>query len=217
MSDTFSDCKHLNQLEDQHEGTIVCTDCGLVISEQLFTSTFCPQPIFEPSSQRQEILEILERLNLSKKYVQNVEKSINEMSKKKKKANQNILLAASVYDAVNRMDSSLSLRNVTAVSGVSGKKITSLNKSIHILKSENILEKYCKLNNLEYKDYSVIKEKLSKYRVLGHNPLTLVGSMIYMHCKEYKIKNSMKSIAQTLGISTISIQRYIKNEFSYRC
>lgn len=78
------------------------------------------------------------------------------------------------------------------------------------------MKKYCKINNLDFKNYAVIKEDLKKYKILGHNPLTLVGSVIYMHCKKNKIKRSMKDIAQSLGISIVSIQRFIKNELSFR-
>lgn len=233
MFNSISDCKHINTVVDEREGSIICSDCALVTSEHLFlcsnvTSSFTQQyktenynvtsSLSQQYKTENEILEILERLNLSSTYAENVKKNMRKISiKRNNRSISNDVLAASIFKTFNSEKNTLSIGDVSAVSGVSKKKIAKLDKSIHILKSEHILEKYCCLNNLDYKNYTVIKEELYKYKVLGHNPLTLVGSLIYMHCKRNKIKNSMKNISQTLNISPISIQRFLKNELSYRC
>lgn len=217
MSTSIFNCKHINQVTDEREGTLVCVDCGLVLSEFVFIDADLNSTYKKASSVLQnEISEILERLNLPQCYVDNVEENFKSITTKRN-INMNTILAASVYKTFNKEKNTLSIKDVSAASGISARKISSFNKSIHILKTENILEKYCKLNNLDFKNYAVIKEDLNKYKILGHNPLTLVGSVIYMHCKKNKIKRSMKDIAQSLGISIVSIQRFIKNELSFRC
>jgi transcription initiation factor TFIIIB Brf1 subunit/transcription initiation factor TFIIB len=219
MSHTIFDCKHVLRIDDMREGTEVCMDCGLVLNDKIFVnheSVFYEEIV--NTNVKSEIIEMLERLNLPKIFAENIEKTANSMiSEDKVKKNLTTVVASSMYKTINRNKVSISIKDVSAVSGVSEKKILGMDKSIHILESENVLEKYCTLNNLDYKNYTVIKENLKKYKVLGHNPLTLVGAVIYMHCKKNKIKTSMKSISQTLGISTISIQRFIKNELSFRC
>ena len=70
--------------------------------------------------------------------------------------------------------------------------------------------------NLNYKDYTVIKENILKVPVSGHNPLTVIGTFIYKYSKENRKKLSMKKISTVLQISPISIQRYLKNELSCR-
>lgn len=217
MSASFFNCKHINQITDEREGTLVCVDCGLVLSEHVFLydNDYNSSHTKNESVLQNEISEILERLNLPQSYIENVEENFKSITTKKN-INLNTILAASVYKTFNKEKNTLSIKDVSAASGISARKISSFNKSIHILKTENILEKYCKINNLDFKNYAVIKEDLKKYKILGHNPLTLVGSVIYMHCKKNKIKRSMKDIAQSLGISIVSIQRFIKNELSFR-
>jgi len=219
MSHTIFDCKHVRRIDDMREGTEVCIDCGLVLNDKIFVHheiNFNQDT--ENSNVKSEIIEMLERLNLPKAYLENIEKTAASMiNDDKVRKNITTVLASSMYKTINKDNVPISIKDVSAVSGISEKKILDLDKSIHILDSENVLEKYCKLNNLNYKNYTVIKENLKKYKVLGHNPLTLVGAVIYMHCKKNKIKTSMKSISLTLGISTISIQRFIKNELSFRC
>jgi|YelNatPaOPRAMG01_1025707.scaffolds.fasta_scaffold20455_4 transcription initiation factor TFIIIB Brf1 subunit/transcription initiation factor TFIIB len=218
MSYKFSECQHVNQIDDPREGITVCTTCGLVINDQFFQYEDVKKETFQETTKLQnDILEILERLNFSRNHVESIEKNIREITYKGKRASKKEVLAASVYKSLNKESNVLSIKDVEAVSGVSKKKINNLDSSIHILKAENVLEKYCNLNNLDYKNYTVIKENMYRYKILGHNPLTLVGSVIYMHCRKNKIKTSMKKISETLGISTISIQRFIKNELSFRC
>lgn len=219
MSNSISDCKHLNQVICEREGSIVCTDCCLVTSDHIYLDESDFFHANQKHKTQNEILEILERLNLSQTHAESIKKNMFKLCEEKKntRKNSNDVLAASIYKTFNSDGNVISIKDISAVSGVSKKKITKIDKSIHILKSEHVLEKYCSLNNLDYKNYTVIKGELYKYKILGHNPLTLVGSVIYMHCKKNKIKTSMKNISQTLGISSISIQRFIKNELSYRC
>jgi response regulator of citrate/malate metabolism len=61
----------------------------------------------------------------------------------------------------------------------------------------------------DFKTFTLIKEKLPTNNT-GHNPLTIIASTIYIFCKENNLKYSMKEIAKTIGISPVSIQRYIK-------
>lgn len=79
-----------------------------------------------------------------------------------------------------------------------------------------LLEKYCKLLDLSFQDYTLIKEQIQNKPLSGHPPLTVIGYYIFVHCKTNKIKQSMKNICSTLGISTISLQRYRKYELSCR-
>lgn len=219
MSNSISDCKHINQVVCEREGNIVCTDCCLVISDHVYLDKSDSFYTNQKHETQNEILEILERLNISQTHAESVKKNMLKFCEegKNNRKNSSDVLAASIYKTFNSDCNVLSIKDISAVSGVSKKKIAKIDKSIHILKSEHVLEKYCNLNNLDYKNYTVIKGELYKYKILGHNPLTLVGSVIYMHCKKNKIKTSMKNISQTLGISSISIQRFIKNELSYRC
>jgi transcription initiation factor TFIIIB Brf1 subunit/transcription initiation factor TFIIB len=105
------------------------------------------------------------------------------------------------------------MKDISAITGLKNNSIYSMQEKdkVIILKPNEMLEKYCKYLNLDFKAYSVIKEKISTSLQSGHNPLTIIGANIYVYCKEKKLNYSMKKIASTLNISCISIQRYIKN------
>jgi len=48
----------------------------------------------------------------------------------------------------------------------------------------------------------------------GFNPSTVISALIYIYCKEKKIKILMKDISNITGISCMSIKRYIKKNAS---
>jgi hypothetical protein len=111
----------------------------------------------------------------------------------------------------------VTIKELVAASGVSSKKIVKNNKEkVCKMNINMLLEKYCKLMNLTYKNYTVIKEQLNDIPHSGHPPLTIIGYHIYRFMKKESIKVTVKKICKTLGISTVSIQRYKKYELSLR-
>jgi transcription initiation factor TFIIIB Brf1 subunit/transcription initiation factor TFIIB len=108
----------------------------------------------------------------------------------------------------------ISLKEISAVSGLTNSEIykhQNSNDAI-ILRPEEMLEKYCTILKLNFKEYSVIKENIKGSLKTGHNNLTIIGANIYLYGKQNNLKLSIKLIAKTLNISCISIQRYIKKQ-----
>jgi transcription initiation factor TFIIIB Brf1 subunit/transcription initiation factor TFIIB len=192
-------CSHINQVIDEHEGTYICLDCSFVISEY-----FHQDQNYEHSKTDKwndnETLEYLSRLNLPdglKHHISNIDLT-----------NKNISRATAVYLKSNKLDSVVTLKEISSISGVSPKQIAK--NETNILNKKHLLDKYCKLLDIKFSDYTVIKEKLKLSEISGHNPLTVVASYIYQHSKENNLKLSMKKISNVFGISPISIQRYLK-------
>lgn len=194
-------CEHLNHVIDEHEGSIVCIDCGLVMSNQIF----CDDKVkYEPenSDDKYKYKEILSRLNMSDEFVPQLNEKKNEKLS---------IIASNLYININK-SSSISLKEISSVTGICEKQLNQKTKGlITVLNKEKLLDKYCAQLNISYKNYSVIKETLNKLKLSGHNPLTVIASCIYLYCKKNKIKISMRNISQTVGISCISIQRYLKS------
>ena len=66
MSNHENFCKHINIISDEHEGSIICIDCGLVISDNLYVENcFKFQASDVTCNDIEEIKELLERLNFS--------------------------------------------------------------------------------------------------------------------------------------------------------
>ena len=129
----------------------------------------------------------------------------------KKRKNHKNLLSYTIYQTLNEIGYPISIKDISAVTGVSENLIYDMQNNAQsiILEPNSLLEKYCKILGLDFKSYSVIKELLPQIST-GHNPLTVIASNIYKYCKENNLKYSMKDIASTVGISPISIQRYLK-------
>lgn len=199
---THSDvCEHKNQIIDDHEGTHICLDCAKVLDNVYVSSFRCEFNDFETNvletHGNQINSEISHRLNIPNLYLTNNKSDIKNIS--------------NLYLNANKKDYTVTLKEMSSVSGYSSKQIgKEIKNTVNILNLSQLTEKYCKLLSLDYKIYSVIKENINKQEHTGHNPLTLVASHIYLHMKNVKKKISMKKICDTIGISSISIQRYLK-------
>ena len=210
MSNHENFCKHINIISDEHEGSIICIDCGLVISDNLYVENcFKFQASDVTCNDIEEIKELLERLNFSTFFAldmyKNVQKGL-ELKKVKK-----YLIPFTFYQTLNEMGYPISIKDIVSVSGISENYIYDMqnNEDSIILNHMLLLEKYCTLLGFDFKTYSVIKELLPNLNT-GHNPLTVIASTIYKYCKENKLKYSMKYIASIVGISSVSIQRFLK-------
>jgi transcription initiation factor TFIIIB Brf1 subunit/transcription initiation factor TFIIB len=199
----------LNEVIDEREGTTICIDCGLVLSDQMFKETYSfNSNICDKNFE--EIKEFLTRLNLPISFASEIFENFTKSLIYKKTGKY--LLPYAIYQTLNEIGYPISIKDIAAVSGVSENLIYDMqnNEESIILNPNSLLEKYCKLFGFDYKTYSLIKEKMPQELNTGHNPLTVIASIIYKYCKENNLKYSMKEIASTVCISPISIQRYLK-------
>lgn len=210
MDDTNLTCTHKYPVVDEHEGTTVCSDCGLVLEKDLFLypenqnkSEYDNCAHKTTNFNRNEALELLHRLNLPYEILNNLP---NEK--------QNV---DNLYDVINKT-SVITTKEFCAASGIDSKTLVKKNQN-KVMNTDIflLLDKYCKLLNLTYHDYTLIKAVLMDRVESGHPPLTVIGYYIFTYCKKNKKRLSMKTICSTLSISPISIQRYRKHELSRRC
>jgi|LakMenE01Jun11ns_1017340.scaffolds.fasta_scaffold00735_3 transcription initiation factor TFIIIB Brf1 subunit/transcription initiation factor TFIIB len=207
-------CGHENVIDDTREGCSVCTDCGLVLEDKIFLPSYDetyfhpPFQTFENNQTKQEITELLHRINLPNTYSTQISK--NCLKKKYKTKSIPFVL----YQTLNENGCPISLKEISAVSGLTNSEIYKHqdNNDAIILRPEEMLEKYCTILKLNFKEYSVIKENIKGSLKTGHNNLTIIGANIYLYGKQNNLKLSIKLIAKTLNISCISIQRYIKKQ-----
>lgn len=202
-------CEHNYPVIDEHEGTTVCCDCGLVLEKEIYMAPIQREESITPtlydsthSKGRNEAIELLNRLNLP-----------TDMLNQLPHSQQNI---TNLYDVINK-HAVVTTKEFCAASGIQNKKLVKMNQNRII--DTNIfllLEKYCKLLNLTYRDYTLIKAELEQRPPSGHPPLTIIGYYISQYCRANKLRKSVKQICSVLAISVISIQRYRKHELSCR-
>jgi len=205
----LTDCEHEYPVIDEHEGTSVCCDCGLVLEKEFYMSSNIkiendetPVEKILEKTPRNDALEVLNRLNLPSDI-------LNHLTHEKQKVDN-------LFDAINK-SAAITTKEFCAATGINNKKLVKLNQN-KILNTnlDMLLEKYCKLLDLSYRDYTLIKALVDKKPSSGHPPLTVIGYYMLLYCRTHKLKKSMKDICSALSISTISIQRYRKYELSHR-
>jgi transcription initiation factor TFIIIB Brf1 subunit/transcription initiation factor TFIIB len=206
-------CIHQHVIDDERSGCIVCIECGLVLEDQLFRPNY-NESYFETEVKHiqyyeaeNEIRELLNKINISDmflanlildKYVKNPSKSIPYL----------------VYQTLNENKSPITLKEISSISGVTNSDIYKQQETndVILVKPEQMIEKYCKILHLDFKASAVIKENIKECLKSGHNNLTIIGANIYLYSKSKNLKISIKTIANTLNISCISIQRYLKRK-----
>ena len=172
-SNFFSDlCDHKNQILDEHEGSYICLDCAKVLDNFFCQSNLKTDNEFKDFYQNEKGMtsELTHRLN------------IPDLNLKNEKTD--LKCASNIYLEANKKNYSVTLKEISSVSGCSLKKISKDTKNtVNILDISTLLEKYCKLLNLDFKTYAVIKESLNHTKPTGHNPITIVTSHIYSYIK----------------------------------
>jgi len=120
----------------------------------------------------------------------------------------------SIYKVLNDFQIPISLKEISNVSNVNMKKLSKVHIEDNFVTRDTnvILEKYCALLGLYYKTTTLIKNRLLTTPISGHNPNSVLASVIYQVCRDLKKKISIKKISEVTSVSCISIQRY--NSFS---
>lgn len=204
-------CEHLSEVIDEHQGDVICVDCGLVIS-RLFIQPIGQHQLCDSEKLKweYEIKDILDRLHIPTFYSNKIYHEFEKRQCKKTKDQ----LAFVVYKCLNDIGINLSLSDISNASGVGKTKLYKTqepNESI-CLNMGDRSERICGVLGISYKLSTVIKETISSLNLSGHNPLTTIAATIYKVSLENNNKLSMKKVAKASGVSCISIQRYIKSK-----
>lgn len=218
----MDDCSHQNEIIDYHEGTIVCTDCG-IIKDFYFENTINPIIPQVENNSYGEIENVLDRLHIPDQFSNIINNNLSSRITKKsrisridntryKKISSVKKIATEIYNVVNQSNSILLLKDILNLSHLEPKQIKSCD--ITIINLDEILERYTRKFDLNYKTFLQLKEKVSQFNNTGFQPLTIIASVIYLYHIEIGKKISMKKIASLLGISSISIQRFIKKNYN---
>lgn len=213
MHTDYRSCQHINIIEDHHEGTVVCVGCGLVLSNLFQHQIDCLMTHSETQTQTDilsDIQNLLDRIHVPVCYAHQIESYYKKNFTTKSKNS----IIFSIYKVLNDFQIPISLKEISNVSNVTIKKLNKAHIEDSFVKRDNnvILEKHCALLGLCYKTTTLIKNRLVTAPISGHNPNSVLASLIYQVCRELKKKISIKKISEVTSVSCISIQRY--NNFS---
>lgn len=205
-------CDHY-EIVNQHEGETVCCLCGFVLNFQHFSELQHDNLTHDElihSRWADEAKNILDRMHLPLVYAEKIVKHLNENYKAKNTCS----LAYSVYKVLNNdYMVPITLQEVCDITGARKKSIfmqQPVGDNIILDKTE-FVERYCYLLGLDFKKISLVKEMIAKQKPSGHSPTTIIAGCIYLSLKKLNHKISIKKVSEITRVSSISIQRFIKN------
>lgn len=206
MSHEYSSCQHLEVIEDYHEGTIVCSNCGVVMSPLFVNQIHNLSHNMVQEKILTEIQHLLDRIHVPICYANQIESYYAKNFTTK----SNKSIAFAVYKVLNKLGIPISMKEISNVSCVDKKSLNKAQQDNNFVSIDNnaFIEKYCKILGLSFQTTTVIKNVVKNLPISGHNPSSMIASTIYKVCKEEKRKISIKQISLITNVSSISIQRY---------
>jgi len=208
MDKQENSCPHLDPIEDHHEGIIVCTACGLVMTNLYLTQieNNSYEEVSSQSSSLHEIQHLLDRMHVPVCYASNIE----SYYRKNFTTKSNKSLIFSVYRTLNKLGIPVSMKEISNVADVPKSKLNKIDLTNNCmeLNPSTLVDKYCGLLGLNFKIGTLIKRSLDEAPISGHNPNSVLASTIYQVCKKERLKLSIKKISEVTSVSCISIQRY---------
>lgn len=211
MDSNKNDCRHFNEIIDERSGDIICTSCGLVLD---VVYTQAPQLTNSLTFKNGDIIdylsEMLSRLNTPMSYLPFIIEMYSKRNKTFSAKDKYLLASCCCYEALNELGIMTSIKMIAAVTGYAVEEISKMsdNKSVINFELDALLEKHCKMLNLSFHDFSLIKKTIPSEQSSGHNPLTIITAAIYNYCENQNPKIPLKTICTVTGISKISVHRY---------
>ena len=223
-------CLHINYILDFHEGTEICTDCGLVLNplfiqpseKTIPTQSVEVIPTQLIPTQIVSIEESLERLNVPTSFSKLCKTFLCKYTKLGLKKNAH-LLSVVVYKVLVQEKIPRTMREIAYVFNTTTCKMWKLlttiqekegAKKTENLKAVDILFKYCQMLNIAFDNYKKIANDVEKYSTIFPqlNPCSIIGGVIYNFQKSNKKKISLKKVSEIVNVSSMSIQRFLKRK-----
>jgi len=213
--DKVNMCQHLNLITDQHEGCIVCTDCGEVIDVYFSQQDDSHAKLRQDFSAniKSYMIDCCDRMHVPDSIAEII---LNEYVHFRSEAEfQKIsdiqLMAYSIYFTLKNEDIGRNIEYVAMNTGITSKllwKCESLDPYLAIpIKIESLLAPVYSLFELSREDYNNIR-KISKHFQERHfSPLTLASTLVYLYCKTRGVRITIKKVCNIFHVSSMSIYR----------
>jgi transcription initiation factor TFIIIB Brf1 subunit/transcription initiation factor TFIIB len=157
MSSEYSSCKHLNNIDDYHEGQVVCLSCGVVVAALFINQVNNIQQFNFQEDISSEIQNLLDRIHIPICYANQIISYFNKnFTTKSKQA-----LIFSSYKVLNDLGIPISMKEISNVSSVTKKSITKVQQANNFVNfdSNTIVEKYSNILGLCYTTTTLIKKR----------------------------------------------------------
>ena len=208
-------CQHINQVIDQHEGFITCTDCGKVMDVY-----FCQQLdssennyIYCTSDIKSYLSDCCDRMHVLRSILELIYNDYVHFRSHAvfKKVDNKHLMRYSIYFTLKNEGIGRNIEYVALNTGVASRILwkcesldpylsTPINIKILLAPAYSALE----LQRDDCKNISAISKHFQERHF---SPLTLVSTLVYLYCKSKSIPVSIGKICSIFNVSSMSIYR----------
>ena len=201
---TFSStCVHTHTVEDHHEGVTVCTDCGLVINNQLFVPSYEHMTHVETESESSKtkkiqsfLADVCEHMHVPSLVLNNAVdkfKLLREyFSTVNKKFKDDEIAAYTLYESLNEHKVPRSAQDVQYYTGISCNALWNIEKhlpsSAAVVKAEDLMDPICKELEIAFYHVSMMKNIAQNITGLGSVlPQSTCAVIIYLFSKKFRL------------------------------
>ena len=218
-------CEHLNTTICQKEATIICLDCAFVIVDNLcYDEIYIKNEPHKMTYQDSEVNicpevkvfidEVCHRLNVYNVVIPNIRKKFLQLQKKNNKFEKKLVAAYCIYSTLKQENCGRTIKTLAHHTGYSTKLIWLVERYFaernKPLTASDILSTYYTFLDFEYSDLQKMKKMIDDANVAkDFAPATIAGATIYLYCKQINKKHNVKTIADLIHTSAMSIYRYV--------
>lgn len=205
------ECKHLNCVEDEN---IVCTDCGLVLSEYYMVSNYFMgySGEFQEESSKYydnslyfKVLDLAHKLHLENTSFK--EEILHSVQCHPVSSAENESVVYYAYEYLMKAKNYIKLSVLCNMCGVAERKMRRFVFTSCGFESDGLITKTCRLLELTYSEEEMLKQKMKQKKNSGHAPATELGGYLFTTFNE---KLPLKKICEVLGVNPVSVRRYAK-------
>lgn len=198
-------CQHLYPVEDQHEGTVVCSTCGLVLDQQLLQCTpTSSSPVLPP-----ELGELCHRLHLPYALI---EPSMEREWIQAPSRPDHVVpaLLGTLYGILVDLGIPRSLHDLCESVRLPVDEVWPYvyPGTPRLTYPHQLVEQLLAPLNLPYPDLQRLKQRIqTRYDKLPFSPRTVVGAAAYLYLKDTPRHLSLVKLANLTGVSVMSMHR----------
>ena len=231
----MNDCSHANTIDDHRTGDVLCIQCGLVLQERIAFESPTKFGVSEKSNQKLATDIAVNSYHLMLiNFCFNAGLPLKlactayELYKRTRKEQDLVLISnstrnhlfASMYVTLHNNGSSFTLRELSAHCNIDLPTLTRLTRTIfdkHMNietypMASNIIERLCANLQIERRKSIEIVQNVQDFEIehsLGLNPATIAAAFVHLYVKKEKIDLKLKTICEMVGISTVSVKRFL--------
>ena len=213
--DFYKMCEHIDHIIDQHEGCVICMQCGSVLGMHfLYPSDEDRHSRYNLTSSIKTFLyDCCDRMHLPSSILEIIQKKYScfHDSLAFEKVDRMQLMAYSIYYTLKDQGIGRNIEYIAYNTGITSKqlwKCESLDPNLAIpISIENLLTPVYTLFHLSKQDHDNIISISRHFQERHFSPLTMTSTLVYLYCKAVKIPISVKKVFSVFNVSSMSIYR----------